>query len=106
MTRPPALGPLSKSPGLAGQIGELYEVRWPDGRRFDSRRKVTEHQARLLVEGRLCEEVRSATGILRYLKMVRNPPLKRFASIVAEANFTTTQTGALHEHIASMRKGL
>jgi hypothetical protein len=106
MTGPPAARPPSKFPGLAGQIGEVYEVRWRDGRRFDSRRKVTEDQARVLVEGGVCEPVLSPTGILRYLKMRRNPPMKKFASILAEANFTTTQTGNLHEHIESKRKGL
>jgi hypothetical protein len=106
MTGPPAAKPPAKSPGSAGQIGEVYEVRWPDGRRFDCRRKVNDYQARLLVEGGVCEEVRSPTGILRYLRMRRNPPMKKFASILAEANFTTTQTGNLHEHIESKRKGL
>jgi hypothetical protein len=106
MTGPPAARPPSKFPGLAGQIGEVYEVRWPDGRRFDSRRTVSEYQARLLVEGGVCEEKRSPTGILRYLRMRRNAPMKKFASILAEANFTTTQTGNLHEHIESKRKGL
>jgi hypothetical protein len=38
--------------------------------------------------------------------MRRNAPMKKFASILAEANFTTTQTGNLHEHIESKRKGL
>ena len=65
MTGPPAARPPSKFPGLAGQIGEVYEVR-----------------------------------------MRRNAPMKKFASILAEANFTTTQTGNLHEHIESKRKGL
>ena len=45
------MSPPSKSPRLAGLTGEVYEVRWLDGRRFDCRRKATEHQARLLVEG-------------------------------------------------------
>jgi hypothetical protein len=106
MNGPPAVRRPSTSPGLAGQIGEVYEVRCPDGRRFDSRRKVTEHDAELLVAGGLCDEVRSATGILRYLKMRRNPPLRRFASLLAEADFTTIKTGNLQEHIASKRKGL
>jgi hypothetical protein len=106
MTGPPVARPPSKSPGLAGQTGEVYEVRCPDGRRFDSRRKVSEYQARLLVEGGVCEEVRSPTGILRYLRMRRTPPMKKFAGILAEANFTTTQSGGLHEHISSKRKGL
>jgi hypothetical protein len=107
MTDPPAARPLTLSPGTAGQIGELYlEVRWPDGRRLDSRRKVSEHQARLLVENSVCEEVRSPTGILRFLRMRRNPPLKKFASLLADASITTTRTGNLHEHIESKRKGL
>ena len=106
MTGPPAARPPSKFPGLAGQIGEVYEVRWPDGRRLDSRRKVSEHQARLLVENGVCEEVRSPTGILRFLRMRRNPPLKKFASLLADASITTTRTGNLHEHIDSKRKGL
>jgi len=50
MTGPPAVRPPSQSPGLAGQIGEVYEVRWGDGRRLDRRRKVNEYQTRLLVE--------------------------------------------------------
>jgi hypothetical protein len=106
MTGPPAARPPSKFPGLAGQIGEVYEVRWPDGRRFDNRRTVSEYQARLLVEGGVCEEKRSPTGILRYLRMRRNAPMKKFASILAAANFTTTQTCNLHEHVASKKKGL
>ena len=106
MRPPPAARPSSKSPGLAGQIGSVYEVRWPDGRRFDGRAKVNEFQARILVESGVCDEVRSPTGILRYLKMRRNPPMKKFTSIMAQANFTTTQTGNLHEHTESKRKGL
>jgi hypothetical protein len=106
MTGPPAARRPSKSPGAAGLIGEVYEVRWPDGRRFDSRRKVNETQARLLVEGGICEEVRSPTGILRHLRMRRNPPMKKFGSILAEADFTTTQTGNVYEHIESKGKGL
>ena len=105
MTGPPAPRALSKSPGLAGQMGEVYEVRWPDGRRFDSRREVTGHQARLLVDSGICDEVRSPTGRLRYLRMRRNPPMKRFANLAAQANFTTTQTGNLHEHIECKSKG-
>ena len=110
MTGPPARGlsprVLPQSPGAAGQIGEVYEVRWPDGRRFDGRRKLNEYQARLLVEGGICDEVRSPTGILRYLRMRRNAPAKSFLSLLAQANFTTTQTGNLHEHIRSKQKGL
>ena len=60
----------------------------------------------VLVESGVCEEVRRPTGILRYLRMRRNPPMKKFASVLSEANFTTTQTGNLHEHIVSKRKGL
>ena len=106
MTGPPAVGPLTESPGAAGLADEVFlEVRWPDGRRLDSRRKVTEHQARKPVETRICDEVRSPTGILRYLKMRRNPPLKKFASILAQADFTTTKTGNLHEHIECRKKG-
>ena len=107
MTGPPVARPVSTSPGTAGQIGKVYyEVRWSDGRRFDSRRRVDERQARLLVEGGVCEAVRSPTGILRYLKMLRNPSVKKFASILAETNFTINTTGNLHEHIESKRKGL
>lgn len=106
MTGPPAGMLSTKSPGAAGPIGEVsLEVRWPDGRRFDSRRQVTQHQVRLLVESGLCDEVRSPAGILRYLKLRRNPPLKKFASILAQANFTTTTTGILHEHIETKRRG-
>jgi len=96
----------TKSPGASGRIGELYEVRWPDGRRFDSRHRVSEHQAQLLVEGGLCDEVRSPTGILRYVRMRRNPPTKKFVCLLAQGNFTTIKTGNLQEHIASKRKGL
>ncbi len=105
MTAAPAAAPSTKSPGVTGLIGEVYDVRWPDGRRFDSRRQVDARQAQLLVEGGICDEVRSPTGILRYLKLRRNQP-KGFASILAQANFTTTTTGILHEHIDSKRKGL
>jgi hypothetical protein len=84
----------------------VYDVRWPDGRRFDSRRQVDERQAQLLVDGGVCVEVRSPTGTLRYLKMRRNPSMKKFASILADANFTTTRTGILHEYIESKGKGL
>lgn len=95
------------SPSIVGREPEVcYEVRWPDGRRFDSRRKVNAEQARLLVAGRACDEVRSATGILRYLVMRRNPPPRGFAQIRAEANYTTVETALLHEHKASKRKGL
>jgi len=96
----------ASSPGAAGQTGNVYEVRWPDGRRFDSRRKVNEQQARLLVESALCDEVRSPTGVLRYLRLRRNPSVVEFANISAEANFTTTKVGLLHAHIASKKKGL
>jgi hypothetical protein len=106
MTGPPTGKPATESPGVAGQRGELYEVRWPDGSRFDNRRKVDECQARLLVEAGVCVEKRSPTGILRHLKMKRNPPMKRFASLLAQADFTTTRKGNLQEHIASKRKGL
>ena len=105
MTGPPAERLSSLSPGAAGQTGEVYEVRWPDGRRFDSRRKVTQHQARLLVQEGICDEVSSPTGILRYLKMRRNPPLKKFASVLAQANFTTVATGNLQEHLPEQTKG-
>lgn len=107
MTGPPTTKPISMSPGTAGRAGEVcFEVRWPDGRRFDSRHKVTADQARLLVQAGICDEVSSPTGILRYLKMRRNPPLKKFASALAQANFTTVTTGNLQEHRASKRKGL
>jgi hypothetical protein len=106
MTGPPAARPMSTSPGAAGLIGEVYEVRWPDGRRFDSRRRVSAHEAQLLVDGGICAEVRSPSGLLRYLKLKRNPPLKRFASILAQADFTTTTAGILHQHTESMKRGL
>lgn len=86
-------------------MGEVYDVRWPDGRRLDSRRQVDERQARLLVEGSICDAVRSPTGILRYLKMRRNPSVTKFASILAQGNFTITTTANLHEHISSKEKG-
>lgn len=106
MTGPPAITPASTtSPGATGQLGKVYEVRWPDGRRFDSRRRVDERHAHLLVDGGLCEEVRSPTGILRYLKL-RRKPSANFFSILAQVNFTTTNTGNLHEHISSKAKGL
>jgi hypothetical protein len=97
---------MSTSPGVAGQIGELYEVRWPDGRRFDSRRKMNAHEAKLLVDGGVCAEVRSPTGRLRYLKLRRTPSLKKFATILAQADFTTTKTGILYQHTESRKKGL
>src|SRR5688572_11592001 len=100
-----AARPASKSPGVAGQTGELFDVRWPDGRRFDSRRGVNTDQANLLVSSGICDEVRSPTGILRYLKLRRNPSLRKFASILAQADFTTTKVGILHQHIASSKKG-
>jgi hypothetical protein len=106
MNGPPAARPCSPSPGIAGQVGELYEVRWPDGSRFDSRHKVTDYQARLLVQAGICDERRSPTGRLRYLRMRRNAPLKKFANVLAQANFTTAATGNLQEHLASKRKGL
>jgi hypothetical protein len=97
----------SPSPYMLGQLPEVYfEVRWPDGTRFDNRRKVNKHQANLLVQGGICDEVRSAAGILRYLKMRRNPPTERFARVLAAADFTTVKTANLHEHITSKRKGL
>ena len=67
---------------------------------------MNEHQARLLVEGGICDEVRSPTGVLRYLKMRRSPPVRKFASILAQADFTTIRTANLNEHIKSKRKGL
>jgi hypothetical protein len=98
-TGPPAIGPRSKFPGTAGPIGEVYlEVRWPDGRRFDSRRKVSEHQARQLVDGGICDEVRSPSGILRYLRLRRGPPFKRFASILANDSVTTQGRGSTAAH--------
>lgn len=102
----PSTAAARPTPGATGRIGEVYGVRWPDGRRFDNRRKVTEYQARLLVEGGVCDEVRNPSGILRYLVMRRNAPVKKFVSLLAQADFTTTQTGNLHEHTASKRKGL
>jgi hypothetical protein len=106
MNGPTAARPTSPSPGAAGQIGEVYEIRWADGRRFDGRRRVTAQQARLLIDGGVCDPVYSPTDILRYLKMRRNPPLKKFASVLAQADFTTVTTGNLQEHIACKRKGL
>ena len=107
MTGPPARSGKPTSPSAVGPVPDVsLEIRWPDGRPFDSRRKVNEDQARLLVKGGVCDEVRSPTGILRYLKLRRNPPLKKFLSLQAQANFTTTQTGNLHEHVRSKQKGL
>jgi len=106
MNDPPPVREVPKPPGSSGQIGEVYEVRWPDGRRFDCRRKVTAYEARLLIEGGVCDGIRSPTGILRYLRMRRNPPMKKFASVLAQADFTTIQRGNVHEHIESKRKGL
>ncbi len=107
MTGPAAATPFTTSPGAAGQMPEVcYEVRWPDGRRFDARRKLSKYQVDLLVEGGVCEEVRSPTGILRYVKLRQIPPLRRFASIAAQANFTIRKTGILNEHAESKRKGL
>jgi hypothetical protein len=88
------------------QTGELYDVRWPDGRRFDSRRQVDARQAMVLLDGGICEEVRSPSGILRYLRILRTPSVKRFATLLAQADFTIARTGNLHEHISSRRKGL
>jgi hypothetical protein len=103
---PPAAASASTtSPGAAGHTGEVYEVRWASGGQVDPRRRVDERQAQLLVEGGVCDEVRSPTGILRYLKMRRSPSVKKFASIVAQGNFTITTTGNLHEHISSKAKG-
>jgi hypothetical protein len=67
---------------------------------------VDERQAQLLLDGGICEAVRSPTGILRYLKIRRSPSVKKFASILAQGNFTITTTGNLHEHISSKAKGL
>lgn len=107
MTGPPTARPTTKSPGAAGLVAEVYvEVRWSDGRRFDSRRRVTQHQAKLLVEGGVCDTVCSPTGILRYLRLRRNAPMKSFAAILAQANFTTTKVGNLHTHVESKRRGL
>jgi hypothetical protein len=66
---------------------------------------VDAHQAKLLVEGNICEWKESPTGILRYLKLRRNPPAN-FASILAQANFTITTSGNLHEHVISKGRGL
>jgi len=108
MTGPPAVTSLTCSQGIAGHIAEvrLYEVRWSNGRRFDSRRGVTERQAQQLMEARICDPIHSPTGILRYLKLRRPPPMANFASILAQANFTTARTANLHDHVASKRKGL
>src|ERR1051325_8821355 len=87
---PPGARSPSESPGATGQGGEVYfDVRWPDGRRLDSRKQVTHDQALQLVAAGICEEVRSPTGVLRYLRMRRSPPLRKFATILAEDNFTT-----------------
>ena len=73
----------STSPGEAGKwVKCSLRLRSPDGRRLDGRKQVTKDQARLLVEGRTCDEVRSPTGILRYIKMRRAPSLKKFADIL------------------------
>ena len=88
------------------QTGNVYQVRWPDGRRFDSRRRIDIHQAQLLVDGGICEWVKSPTGIPRYLRMKRSPSVKQFATMLAQGNFTTTTSGNLHEHVESKRKGL
>jgi hypothetical protein len=107
LTGPPGIRPFaSTSPSVIGQLPEVYEIRWPDGRRFSNRRKVTAHEAHLLVQGCICDEVRSPTGILRYLRMRRNPPMRMFASLLAQADFTVTRTANLHEHKESKRKGL
>jgi hypothetical protein len=106
---PPAVMPASTVLGAQPeQTAELrYEVRWSDGRRLVSRlaRSVDAHQAKLLVEGKICEWKDSPSGIPRYLKLRRNPPAN-FASILAQANFTITTTGNLREHISSKAKGL
>lgn len=108
MTGPTSALSSPTHPSVVGQVGKerLYEIRWPDGRRFDSRRTIDSAQARLLVEAGICDEVRSPSGILRYLKMRRNPPLNGFAQILAQADFTTVRTGNLQEHRESKRKGL
>jgi hypothetical protein len=94
MTGPPAVTAATKPLGMSRPSGEprLFEVRWPDGRRFDSRRQVNEHQAQLLLSSGICDAVRSATGILRYLRLRHNAPVSRFASILAEDSVTTSKT--------------
>jgi hypothetical protein len=105
MTGPPAATPSTTSLGATRQTRKVYEVRWPDGRRFDSRRQIGIEQAQLLVNGKICEWVRSATGIPRYLRILSRTPGKAFLSMLAQANFTTTRTGNLHEHIENKQRG-
>lgn len=96
---PPATRSPSGSPGAAGQEGEVYfDVRWPDGRRLDSRKQVTQEGGRQLVEGGICDEVRSPSGILRYFRMRRNPPLSKFGSILAEDSLTTAGRKSTTRH--------
>ncbi len=110
MTSPPAptVGASIVPRAQPGPTAEVYEVRWSDGRRLVSRlcRSVDAHQAKLLVEGDICEWKKSPTGIPRYLKMKRSPSVKKFATMLAQGNFTITTSGNLHEHIDSKRKGL
>jgi len=63
----------------------MIDVRRPDGGLVY---RATERQAKLLVAGRVCDEVRTRAGRLRYLAMRRNPPAKKFIATAAQANFT------------------
>lgn len=94
-----AAGVDSTSPNVIGLAGgePRFDVRGPDGNRF-GRKQVTEHQARLLVAGGVCDEKRSPKGLLRYLQMRRSPSMKKFAQILAQSDFTISKTGNLYEH--------
>jgi hypothetical protein len=87
-----AVGAIPKSSDITEQTGELCAyIRWPDGSPLNLRRPVSVRQAELLASAGICELIKSPTGIPRYLRMKRNPPVKRFASILAQDNFTVIE---------------
>ena len=82
------------------QTGQLrYEIRWPDGERLVSRfnRSVDAHKAQLLVKVASGMEEKPD----RHFAISQDeaqPSVKMFAGILAQGNFTTTQTGNLRTH--------
>ena len=81
---------------------DLVDVRTPDGSLY---RRVGHADAAALVLHKLADEVRSRSGILRYVKLKQAAATKGFATWASSANFTVAlargdrQSHKGYEHI-------
>lgn len=82
----------------------LVDVRTPDGTLY---RRACHADAAALVLHKLADEVRSRSGILRYVKLKKSAATKGFAMWVSSANFTIAlgrgdrQSHIGYEHITT-----